>query len=208
MHIHRVIHVTAALLLTAACTLERASPRTDAPAERAADPAHEVGPEEYAVLSALLRAEVLEEDRSYLLISDRTQKAQLLRTDPGPEEIAAKLRLPVSVIHDYNRPNARGYPLRPAFLPGSGTEMMTAARVDSLLPGETYGAAWTAFAQRHPGSAGLALVSRVAFTPDGRTAVASYTVVCGGLCGQAALVRLDRDADGWKVTANAGRMSS
>ncbi|MBB4634135.1 hypothetical protein FHS01_000141 [Longimicrobium terrae] len=162
-----------------------------------------VGPAEYAVLSALLRAEVIDEERSYLLISDSTQKLEDFRGTHTPEAIATRLRLPVSVIHEYNRLNERHYPLRQAFALGSRTEMMSAAGLDSLN-----GERWQAFGRRHPGSAGVALVSRVAFTPDGKTAVASYTVLCGGLCGTSALVRLDLTDGEWKATAYAMQLVS
>jgi hypothetical protein len=167
-----------------------------------------VGSAEYAVLSTLLRAQVIDEERSYLLISDSTQKLEDFRGTFILEVIATRLRLPVSVIHEYNRLNARHYPLRQAFALGSRTEMMSAAGVDSLRPGPAYGERWQAFGRRYPGSAGAALVSRVAFTPDGKTAIASYTVLCGGLCGQEALVRLDLTDNGWKVPGHALQSAS
>lgn len=161
---------------------------------------------EYAVMSALLREEVLEPDRPYVLIRDSTA-AERIQDDPDAVRSTARsLRVPASLVRKWIRLNAGPHPLRPAFSLGRDTRLISRSERDSLInykaraPGEDE---WKKFSERYPRAAGVAWVSRIAFTPDGRTALASYGMTCGFLCGEGGTVRMDRVRGEWKVTAHA-----
>lgn len=162
---------------------------------------------EYAVTSALLREKVLEPDRPYVLIRDSTAADRFQDGEDIVRQTSRSLRVPASFVRKWVRLNARRHPLRPAFALGRDTRLITRGEEDSLTTDTARGPmadeGWKKFAERHPKAAGVAWVSRVVFTPDGRTALASYGMTCGFLCGQGATVRMDRVRGEWKVTASA-----
>jgi hypothetical protein len=59
--------------------------------------------------------------------------------------------------------------------------------------------AWTAFYRKHPGSGGFQSLSAVGYDRAGNTALVSYDLVCGDLCGHGLLVVLERRNGGWEI---------
>ncbi|HEX2081340.1 MAG TPA: hypothetical protein VHG08_26790 [Longimicrobium sp.] len=61
---------------------------------------------------------------------------------------------------------------------------------------------WAALDERHPGNAGVILLSRVGYASDGTQALVYVTTACP-LCGSGEYVLLARRGNGWTITGRA-----
>jgi hypothetical protein len=211
MSFRRASLVTAALMACASAACGPGSPEGGGQPPRQSEireaDGSAVGSAEYDVLSAILAKEALGSRRSYFVIRDSTRDA--IGGPVSAEEIARELRLPLAVIHEYQRLNERRRPLQDRFTVPRRVHLISSATADSIInarpprSGRYRESAWATFQRRFHHPSGIVTVSRVAFTESGNTAIASYALICESLCGQGSLVRLDRVKGRWTVSAHA-----
>lgn len=173
----RRLHLLLAFATLAACAGEQPSATPDVP-----------GADEYAVWSAAVDAQFGALPRRLVL---HEETFDFVTADyPGPQRLRQLSGVPRALARDYLARNA--HPARVA----AGRLHPSSV---GILP-DPGGAPDTVPA---PGSDGRLTLSRVGFDRGGRRALVTVTFTCGSLCGEGAMLVMERDVHGrWRETAS------
>lgn len=162
--------------------------------------------EEYAVYSALLDSMYSDTPYVRLVVYESTQSvvpppepAEGEVPEPGPVEgLAAMQRVPRSLLREFKRTNSLSYPLAAdSFRTRLDVTLLQQADHDSIL-GEPRDN-WQEFYDRFPNAGGFIVLTRVAFSRDGRRALLNVDLYCGWLCGAGHGALLEKRRGRWIV---------
>lgn len=167
----------------------------------AVDDAGPVSAEEYAIYSAVLRAEVLPEHEGFPLLMDSTWSVGEGTMDGqnlAYQQVTDSVRVPRAMFRRLARINQRRHALTPSFSPGADYRMLSDSAFRALYrPGARD--EWVDVRKRIPGTLGKVEFSRAAIDPRRDLALVYWQHECGLLCASGNLVLLRRDAGRWRV---------
>lgn len=154
-------------------------------------------PEEYAVLSAVLRHGLPADTRRIVIESATTcDRDTLSALQKDPVASAARLEVSPELISDFALINANAATVLPQLDITAEYTLLNRSELDALFA--TSG--WQGFFNRYAATPGVIRLSRVGFDPATQHALVLVEQLCGTECGAGRMVHLQRDAGGaWQV---------
>lgn len=158
----------------------------------------EVTSEEYAVFDAVLSGGYLVPiPTGEIVVGDSALIPPASEFETHADDVRSS-GVPTPVARDFHRRNQSPAPLRAdRFAARLPVRLVSRTSLDSIFRAK--GDGWRRFYTRFPGSSGTISLSRVGFSADGTVAVLTVDHVCGFLCGEGHVVRLERRDGRWRV---------
>lgn len=155
---------------------------------------------EYALWSALI-THGLGADAGQIVIADQTTTETGGVAAPGAklDELAKKLDVTPALLEAWLAANDHAMPLARRFSLKVDYRLLDARQRAELFTATDPAAGWAKFRERFPTAPGLLRLSRAAFDPDQRRALAYIEYTCGPACGSGRLIRAERKGQGWQV---------
>jgi len=159
----------------------------------------ELSKEEYSVYAVLLKTwasrnyVVQAETRDAVLTRDFHGAIQFLRRELQKQK--PLVTLPDDLAVSYKQVYGQSVPLEPSRLGVPAARMVSRADVEHFMQ------TWDDFEKGYPGATTIITMSRVGFNKDETKALVSMSQYCGGLCGEAAYVILEKVGRKWVARA-------
>lgn len=157
-----------------------------------------VSSEEYAVYSALISEEYLNDKVKLVVIANPTSGGNRSK---DTADIFLELLAPLShaTLNDYLARNSKPYHLRNSFSLKAKYVIVEYKEIEKFFENPDFDEAWKTFYQRYPASNGYVALSRVGFNPAKNQALVSMSWMCNSRCGAGKLVLMAKRDGKWKI---------
>ena len=157
-----------------------------------------VASEEYAVYSALISEEYMNEKVKLVVIANPTSGGKIANdmADYLPQLLAPLSR---TTLDDYLARNSKPYRLSKSFSLKAKYVFVEYQEIEKLFENPDLDEAWKDFYRRFPASNGYVILSRVGFNQAQDQALVSMSWMCNQRCGEGKLVLMSKRSGKWKV---------